>query len=110
MNMVILSITCISCLALAACNSKKQPPPSPEVPVNLLKVKEQRVLYYDKYPSTTAALSQVNLLPQISGAITAIYFKEGSHVVKGQKLYEIDKRIFEANYDQAVANLKVSQG
>jgi RND family efflux transporter MFP subunit len=68
------------------------------------------VLYYDKYPSTTAALSQVNLLPQITGAITGIFFKEGSHVEKGQKLYEIDKRIFEAAYDQAVANLRVSEG
>lgn len=68
------------------------------------------MLYYDKYPSTTQALSQVNLLPQITGAITGIFFKEGAHVSKGQKLYEIDKRIYEASYDQAEANLKVSQG
>jgi RND family efflux transporter MFP subunit len=109
MNKVILNTIFISCILFAACK-KKQPPPNPEVPVNLLKVKEQRVLYYDKYPSTTAALSQVNLLPQITGAITGIFFKEGSHVEKGQKLYEIDKRIYQAAYDQAVANLKVSQG
>jgi membrane fusion protein (multidrug efflux system) len=109
MNKVILNTIFISCLIFAACK-KKQPPSNPEVPVNLLKVNEQRVLYYDKYPSTTAALSQVNLLPQITGAITGIFFKEGSHVEKGQKLYEIDKRIYQAAYDQAVANLKVSQG
>lgn len=109
MNKVILNTIFISCILFAACK-KKQPPPNPEVPVNLLKIKEQRVLYYDKYPSTTAALSQVNLLPQITGAITGIFFKEGSHVEKGQKLYEIDKRIYQAAYDQAVANLKVSQG
>lgn len=109
MNRVFLSIVLISGLILGACK-KKQPPSNNEVPVNLYKIKEQRVLYYDKYPSTTAALSQVNLLPQISGAVTGIFFTEGSHVKKGQKLYEIDRRIYEANYDQAVANLKVSQG
>jgi membrane fusion protein (multidrug efflux system) len=109
MNRVLLNTILLSCLILGACK-KKQPPQNTEVPVNLIKVKEQRVLYYDKYPSTTQALSQVNLLPQITGAITGIFFKEGSHVTKGQKLYEIDKRIYEANYDQAVANLKVSQG
>ncbi len=109
MNRVILNTILISCLIIAGCK-KKQPPPNPEVPVNLLKIKPRRVLYYDNYPSTTAALSQVNLLPQITGAITAIFFKEGSHVEKGQKLYEIDKRIYQANYDQAVANLKVQQG
>ena len=94
---------------MGACK-KKQPPQNPEVPVNLFKIGKQRVLYYDKYPSTTQALSQVNLLPQITGAITGIFFKEGSHVHKGDRLYEIDKRIFEAAYDQAVANLRVSQG
>jgi len=94
---------------LGAC--KRTPPPaSTEIPVNLMKVKEKKVLYYDQYPSTTAALSQVNLLPQVQGAITGIYFKEGGMVRKGEKLYDIDKRIYQANYDAAVANLKVSQG
>jgi membrane fusion protein (multidrug efflux system) len=109
MNRVLLNTIFVSCLILGACK-KKQPPQNPEVPVNLIKVKAKSVLYYDNYPSTTQALSQVNLLPQITGAITAIYFKEGSHVTKGQKLYEIDKRIYEAAYDQAIANLQVSKG
>ena len=94
---------------LGACK-KKTPPVSNEIPVNLMKVKEKKVLYYDQYPSTTAALSQVNLLPQVQGAITGIYFKEGGLVRKGEKLYDIDKRIYQANYDAAVANLKVAQG
>ncbi|MDB5154018.1 MAG: mexA 2 [Mucilaginibacter sp.] len=109
MNRVLLNTILLSCLILGACK-KKQPPQNSEVPVNLIKVKEQHVLYYDKYPSTTQALSQVNLLPQITGAITGIFFKEGSYVKKGQKLYEIDKRIYQANYDQSIANLNVSKG
>jgi RND family efflux transporter MFP subunit len=108
MNRVLLNAIIISCLILSACK-KKQPPPAPEVPVNLMKVKAQKVLYYDTYPATTAALSQVSLLPQVQGAITGIYFKEGSHVRKGEKLYAIDERIYQAAYDQAVANLKVTQ-
>ncbi|OKS87323.1 hypothetical protein RG47T_2784 [Mucilaginibacter polytrichastri] len=94
---------------MGACK-KKQPPVSTEVPVNLVKVQAQSVLYYDKYPSTTAALSQVSLLPQVQGAVTGIFFTEGSHVTKGQKLYEIDTRIYQNNYDAAVANLRVAQG
>jgi RND family efflux transporter MFP subunit len=109
MNRVILNTIFISCLMLAACK-KKQPPQTPEVPVNLMTVKEQKVLYYDTYPSTTNALSQVNLLPEVQGAITGIFFVEGSHVKKGQKLYEIDQRLYKANYDAAIANLRVSQG
>lgn len=93
---------------MGACK-KKQTPPNPEVPVNLMTLKAKKVLYYDKYPATTRALNQVNLLPQVSGAITGVFFKEGGRVEKGQKLYEIDQRIYQAAYDQAVANLKVSE-
>ena len=109
MNRVVLSTVIVGCLALSACK-KKQPPANPEVPVNLMKVKEKRVLYFDKIPATTAALSQVNLLPQVQGAITGIFFTEGTHVTKGQKLYEVDKRLYQAAYDQAVANLDVAKG
>ena len=108
MNRVLSNAVFISCLMLAAC-SKKQPPPNPEVPVNLLKVTPKTVLYYEKIPATTRALNQVNLLPQVAGAVTGMYFTEGTKVNKGQKLYEIDERLYKAAYDQAVANLDVSK-
>ena len=109
MNRVILNAIFLSCLVILSCK-KKQPPVNTEVPVNLIKLKSQTVLYFDNYPSTTAALSQVSLLPQVQGAITGIYFTEGTYVKKGQKLYEIDQRIYLDNYDAAVANAKVAEG
>jgi RND family efflux transporter MFP subunit len=109
MKRVFLNAIFISIVIFAACK-KKLPPENTEVPVNLYKVKAQRVLYYDKYPSTTAALSQVTLLPQVQGAITGIFFTEGTEVKKGQKLYEIDRRIYQDSYDAAVANRKVTEG
>lgn len=109
MKRVLFNTILTSCVILSACQ-KKTPPVNNEVPVNLMKVKEQKVLYYDKIPATTNAFSQDNILPQVTGAITGIFFTEGQQVHKGQKLYEIDKRIYQANYDQAVANLRVAQG
>jgi len=109
MNKAILTAVLISFLAVFSCK-QKPPPPTPPTPVNLLTVTAKPVLYYDKYPSTTAALSQVNLYPEVQGYITGIFFKEGAHVKKGQKLYEIDRRLYQANYDAAVANLKVAEG
>jgi len=109
MNQVLRYITLASFVALAAC-TKKPAPPTVIVPVNLLKISPKAVSYFDNYPATTTALSQVNLLAQVQGYITGIYFKEGSHVKKGEKLYEIDRRIYQANYDAAVANLKVADG
>ncbi|BAU53532.1 efflux RND transporter periplasmic adaptor subunit [Mucilaginibacter gotjawali] len=108
MNRVLLNSVFASCLVIAAC-TKKQAPPNPEVPVNLQIIKPRTVLYYEKIPATTRALNQVNLLPQVSGAVTGIFFTEGTKVNKGQKLYEIDERLYKAAYDQAVANLEVTK-
>jgi membrane fusion protein (multidrug efflux system) len=104
-----VTIAILSSLVLVSCKPK-QPPPPPPVPVNLFTVTPQPVVYYDRYTATTVALSQVNLLPEVQGYITGIFFKEGTYVRKGQKLYEIDRRIFEANYNTAAANLKVAEG
>jgi RND family efflux transporter MFP subunit len=109
MNRIVFSILFISCLALFSCKKKEQPA-IPPTPVNIFKVEAQTVRYYDKYPSTTEGLSQVSLLPEVQGYITGIYFTEGTHVRKGQKLYEIDRRLYQAAYDQAVANQKVAEG
>jgi membrane fusion protein (multidrug efflux system) len=108
MSKIILAST-ICCLLLFSCEQKPQPK-APLVPVNVITVKAQPVVYFDRYTATTVALSQVNLLPQVQGYITGIYFKEGSHVKKGQKLYEIDRHIYEANYRAAEDNLKVAEG
>jgi RND family efflux transporter MFP subunit len=109
MNKVVLSLIAGSCVFMVGCK-QKQPPPDPVVPVNLYTVQAKPVVYYDKYPSTTVALSQVNVVSQVQGYITGIFFKEGDHVTKGQKLYEIDTRLYRANYDSAVANLRVAEG
>jgi RND family efflux transporter MFP subunit len=109
MNKIVLSLVLISSMAFFSCKEKK-PPPTPPAAVNLYTVKAEQVFYYDTYQATTVAISQVGLLPQVQGFITGIFFTEGSEVKKGQKLYEIDRRLYQQNYDAAVANLKVQQG
>src|SRR5579872_3947814 len=109
MNRLASSLVIISVLAFFSCKDKPAAP-IPPTPVNLMTVRLQPVLYYDNYPATTQALSQVDIHAQVTGYITGIFFKEGTHVRKGEKLYEIDKRLYQAAYDQAQANLKVAQG
>jgi membrane fusion protein (multidrug efflux system) len=109
MNKTILIISAISCLFFFSCKQTQTPPP-PSVPVNLFTVKSQKVVYYDRYTSTAIALSQVDLRPQVQGYITGLFFKEGSYVKKGDRLFEIDKSIYENNYKTAAANLRVAEG
>jgi membrane fusion protein, multidrug efflux system len=109
MNRLASILVFVSCLAVFSCKPKPTPP-TPPVPVNLMTASARPVIYFDKYPSTTVAISQVNLSAQVTGYITAIDFTEGSHVHKGQLLYKLDERLYTAAVDQARAALRVDSG
>jgi len=95
---------------LASCGKPKpQNTALPPTPVNVAEVKKGDAVYYDQYQGTVKALNSVELRAQVSGYITGIFFKEGTIVSKGEKLYEIDRRKYQATYDQAVANLASAQ-
>lgn len=99
-------------LSLMACGSKAAGPgydPNAAVPVSTQEVSFSPVSYSEVYPGTVVALNQIELRAQVSGYVTGIYFKDGDHVAKGQKLYSIDPQLYAANYDQAQANLSVQQ-
>ncbi|MFL9484436.1 efflux RND transporter periplasmic adaptor subunit [Chitinophagaceae bacterium LWZ2-11] len=105
-----IAIAITGVVALSSCGAKapeqKAPPPTP---VSIYEVKKEPAVYYDNYPATIAPLNQVDLKAQVTGYITGIYFKDGQHVTKGQKLYDIDRQQYQASYDQGVANLNVSK-
>ena len=98
-------------LLLSACGAKKAPVQQapPPAKVTLQEVSLTDAVYYDEYPATITPLNQVELRPQVSGFITGVYFRDGDRVRKGQLLYSIDEQLYSANYQQAIANLKVQE-
>jgi RND family efflux transporter MFP subunit len=88
---------------------KKTPPPVPPVMVSVLQIQKDVVSFFDEYPATLVALNEVQLRPEVAGYINGIFFQDGQHVSKGQKLYSIDQQQYQAAYDQAVANLNVAK-
>ena len=106
------SYTSIGLLLLAAgCANKNQQGPQgpPAVPVVTHQVSSSEAAYYDEYPAIVRALNEVELRAQVNGYITAMHFKEGEKVKRGQKLYSIDQQQTEAAYRQALANLSVQE-
>jgi len=108
-----LSAVPLAMLLWTGCKSKEDksaaaaaPPPTS---VSVAEAKVVNATYYDQYQATVVALSSVELRSQVTGFITAINFKEGEVVPKGKILYEIDRRNFEAAYQQARANLSSAQ-
>jgi RND family efflux transporter MFP subunit len=97
-------------LWLTGCNSQHPAadgPPPPEVTVS--KPEQKEVENWDEFTGQTAAVNLVNISARVSGYIVNIPFKEGDIVHKGDLLYQIDPRPYQAAYDQAVGQLKVAQ-
>jgi RND family efflux transporter MFP subunit len=105
-NRYIYILSAVAILAWSSCGKKgKKNAALPPTPVSVVEVNNGETIYYDNYQSSVVALNSVELRAQVSGFITAIYFKEGAVVQKGTPLYEIDRRKYLAAYNQAQANL-----
>jgi membrane fusion protein, multidrug efflux system len=99
-----------SILWLAGCNGQRPAadgPPPPEVTVS--KPEQKEVANWDEFTGQTSAVNLVNISPRVSGYIVNIPFKEGDTVNKGDLLYQIDPRPYQAAYNQAIGQLKVGQ-
>ena len=92
-------------LGLAACKEEALPPPSP-VPVTLAVVERQAVPFELLATGTVEPLQAVSVQPQISGPIVRVAFREGQDVAKGQVLFQIDPRPFQAALSRAEAILE----
>lgn len=105
-------VAVVTTMVLSACGSadktQQQGPPPPAL-VTVAEVAATDAVYYDEYPGTIVALNQTELRPQVSGYITGVFFQDGQKVSKGQKLYSIDAQVYNANYEQSLANLQVQE-
>ncbi len=106
----LLFIAPVAALLWTSCQQKANPNTAiPPTPVSVAEAEEANATYYDQFQGTVVALNSVELRSQVSGFITGIFFKEGEVVPKGKTLYEIDRRKYQAAYQQAEANLMSAQ-
>ncbi|HVN01142.1 MAG TPA: efflux RND transporter periplasmic adaptor subunit [Caulobacteraceae bacterium] len=87
---------------LDACGASK--PPSPPPPLVLAAQPLQRqVEDWDDFVGQFESPSSVIVRPRVSGYVTAVGFRDGQDVRRGQLLFQIDPRPYQAVYDQAKA-------
>ncbi len=88
-----------------ACSEKSQPPQKPPVPVTAASVMQKTVPVQLSAIGNVEAYSTVSMKSQIGGVLTRVHFREGQDVNKGDLLFTIDPRPYEAALKQAEANL-----
>lgn len=79
------------------------------VPVVVARAEARDVPVEIQAVGNVQAYSAVSIRSQITGQITQVHFKEGQEVKKGDELFTIDPRPFQAALNQAEANLQRDQ-
>ena len=94
---VILSAGC------AHTEAQQAPPVPPQVTVAHVIARE--VTEWDEFTGRLQAVDTVDVRPRVSGLVAAVRFEEGAIVRRGDPLFEIDPRPFQAEVDRLRAEL-----
>lgn len=106
--MRIALLVSVACLAVAGCHAKKaEAPPPPTVVVS--KPLAKRIVDWDDFVGRFEAINSVDVRPRVSGYLQSINFVDGQMVRKGQLLFVIDPRPYQAALDQAKGQLGHSE-
>jgi multidrug efflux system membrane fusion protein len=100
-------LLCCSILLIGeGCQERKRqvaPPEAPGVPIS--QPAQREVTDYVDFTGRTDAVDAVDIRPRVTGYLVKVAFTEGAEVKKGQLLFEVDPRPYQAQYDQAVAQV-----
>ena len=81
--------------------SKKAPPAPPPPTVVVSKPLKTKIVDWDDYVGRFDAINSVDLRPRVTGYLQSIEFHDGQMVHRGQVLFIIDPRPYQAALDQA---------
>lgn len=93
-----LGFAALLMLGGCASNTQAAPPPPPEVQV--VEVQQKDVPIYGEWVAILDGYVNADIRPQVSGYLMKQNYREGSVVHKGDVLFEIDPRPFEAALQQ----------
>jgi len=107
---VLKTMLLLSLFALSACDNKTEEKPTVEketaVAVKVHTLKKERYAIWVDFSGKTQAVDEVMVISRVTGELKARLFTPGDTVKKEQILFEIDKREYQAIWDQKNAILQ----
>jgi len=97
-------------ILLGACGqSQPQQAAPPPIKVSVIRPVEKEITEWDEYTGRLQSPESVEIRPRVGGYLQSINFKDGQMVKKGELLFVIDPRPYEAEVDRAQSNLEQAQ-
>jgi RND family efflux transporter MFP subunit len=106
---LVLAVLAGTVFLAAGCGSPKAAPAIPSPEVEVASVLQKDVPIVSEWVATLDGYINAQIQPQVAGYVIRQTYKEGSFVRKGQILFQIDPRPFQALLDQAKAQLAQAQ-
>ncbi|MGI8430835.1 MAG: efflux RND transporter periplasmic adaptor subunit [Chthoniobacterales bacterium] len=94
---------------LAGCGGSAKPAGPPPPSVTFVRAQQKEVTEWDEYTGRLAAVDEVGVRAQVSGYLESIHFKDGQMVKKGDLLFVIDPRPYQAVLDRASAQVQQAE-
>src|SRR6202046_3871948 len=106
-----LSLAAVLLTTSAGCSKRSSGATAPVVPdVEVVQVQQKDVPIYNEWIGTLEGLVNADIKAQVTGYLLEQAYKEGSFVKKGDLLFQIDPRPFQAVLDQAQGQLAQAEG
>jgi membrane fusion protein, multidrug efflux system len=112
---IILPLEILATVLFAGCGEGKKAVDLPPPVVTVTPAEQREVKDWDEYTGRLAPQGTVEVRPKVSGYLTEVKFDDGDIVKKGQVLFVIDPRPYQADqdraqgeYDQADSSLKLA--
>jgi len=95
--------------AIAACGKHAGDAAAPPAEVDVAQVVSKPVTEWQTYSGRLQAIERVDVRAQVPGTIVKVYFKDGQMVKKGDPLFLIDPRPYEAAVNRANAQVAAAK-
>lgn len=100
---ILVVTACAWGLGASSVAQASAPAASQAMPVEIAEVVSRKIVDWSNFSGRLEAIDRVEIRPQVSGVLTAVHFKDGALVKKGDLLFTIDQRPFAAEVFAAEA-------